>query len=228
MTSLSKLSILTLACAVGLLWGGSTLAANAIPAKRAEAARGRVVVLGDSLTAGYGLEPQQAYPALLQQKIDQAHLPFEVVNAGISGDTSAGGLRRIDWALRGGADVLIVALGGNDGLRGVSPAQTEANLRAIVKHAREKNPRISVILAGMQMPTNLGPEFVKTFSDLFPRIAEQMKTALVPFLLDGVGGDPALNQPDRIHPTAKGQRRIVENVWPVLEKALKERTSLGS
>jgi acyl-CoA thioesterase-1 len=225
MTSLSKLTFLTLAWALGVLWGGEALAANANPAKPADASRGRVVFLGDSLTAGYGLEPQQAYPALLQEKIEKARLPFEVVNAGISGDTTAGGLRRIDWALRGGADVLVIALGGNDGLRGVSPTQTEANLRAIVKRAKEKNPQISIILTGMQMPGNMGADFVQAFSTLFPRIAEQMNAALVPFLLDGVGGVAAMNQPDRIHPTAEGQRRLAENVWPVLERTLKARAN---
>lgn len=228
MTSLSKLTFLTLAWALGVLWGGEALAANAIPAKQGDAGRGRVVFLGDSLTAGYGLEPQQAYPALLQQKIEKARLPFEVVNAGISGDTTAGGLRRIDWALRGGADVLVIALGGNDGLRGVPPTQTEANLRAIVKRAKEKNPQISIILAGMQMPGNMGTEFVQAFSTLFPRIAEQMNAGLVPFLLEGVGGVAALNQPDRIHPTAEGQRKLAENVWPVLERTLKQRANGGS
>ncbi len=222
---MSKLSFLTLTCAVGVLWAGSSQAANAIPAKKDGSPRPRVIFLGDSLTAGYGLEPQQAYPALLQQKIDQAGLDFEVVNAGISGDTTAGGLRRIDWALRGGADVLVVALGGNDGLRGVAPTQTEANLRGIVTRAKEKNPAISIILTGMQMPANLGAEFVKAFSSLFPRIAQQMNAALVPFLLEGVGGVAALNQPDRIHPTVEGQRRIAENVWPVLERTLKERAN---
>lgn len=222
MTSFGKLTFLTLTWAVGVLWGGAALAANAIPANKTNA-RGRIVILGDSLTAGYGLEQQQAYPALLQKRIDDARFPYEVVNAGISGDTTAGGLRRIDWAMRGGADVLVVALGGNDGLRGVSPKQTEENIRGIVKRAREKNPAIAIVIAGMQMPANLGAEFVEAFSKVFPRLAKETDAALVPFLLEGVGGIAALNQPDRIHPTAEGQRKLAENVWPVLERTLKER-----
>ncbi|MGV3533131.1 MAG: arylesterase [Chthoniobacteraceae bacterium] len=221
MTSFGRLTFLTLTCAVGVLWGATALVANAIPAKKTDA-KGRIVILGDSLTAGYGLEPQQAYPALLQKRIDDAGLPYEVVNAGISGDTTAGGLRRIDWAMRGGADVLVVALGGNDGLRGVAPKQTEENIRGIVKRAREKNPAIAVVIAGMQMPANLGPQFVEAFSKLFPSLAKELNAALVPFLLEGVGGVAALNQPDRIHPTAEGQRKLADNVWPILERTLKE------
>jgi acyl-CoA thioesterase-1 len=204
------------------------VAANAIPARKPGAERARVVVLGDSLTAGYGLEPQQAYPALLQTRVDAAGLPYEIVNAGVSGDTTAGGLRRIDWAMRGGAEVLIIALGGNDGLRGVSPKQTEENIRGIVKRAREKHPTIAIVIAGMQMPANLGPQFVEAFSKLFPRLAEESDAALVPFLLEGVGGIVSLNQPDRIHPTAEGQRKLADNVWPVLERLLKDRQARAS
>lgn len=188
------------------------------------ATRGRVVVLGDSITAGYGLSPAQAYPALMQARIDAAGLPFEVVNAGISGDTTSGGLRRIDWALGRSAEVLIVALGGNDGLRGVPPKQTAANIAGIIQRARAKVPGIAVIVAGMQMPGNMGRDFVEEFRALFPRVAREHGAALVPFLLEGVGGVAKLNQPDLIHPTAEGQKRIAENVWPVLEKVLRERS----
>jgi acyl-CoA thioesterase-1 len=185
------------------------------------------VVLGDSITAGYGLpDPSQAYPALLQKKIDAAKLPYIVANAGVSGDTTAGGLRRIDWALGPGADVLIVALGGNDGLRGVMPKQTEENLTAIIQKARAKVPKITIIVAGMEMPGNMGKEYVDEFRALFPRVAETQKTLLVPFLLTGVGGIAELNQQDLIHPNATGQQRVADNVWAVLEKALQERTTL--
>ena len=182
-------------------------------------------MLGDSITAGFGLDRDQAYPAILQQKLDAAGLPFSVVNAGVSGDTTAGGVRRVDWALGPGADVLIIALGGNDGLRGISPKQTEENLREIIKRARAKAPEISVIIAGMEMPGNMGKEFVEQFRAVFPRVAAETSAALVPFLLEGVGGVPELNQADMIHPTPEGQKRVAENVWKVLEKVLKRETA---
>ena len=128
-------------------------------------------MLGDSITAGYGLNPTEAYPALLQAKIDAAGLSFEIVNAGVSGDTTSGGLRRVDWALSRGADVLIVALGGNDGLRGISPKQTESNLTGIVQKARAKSPGISIIIAGMQMPANMGPQYTAEFQAVFSKVA---------------------------------------------------------
>ena len=199
----------------------STLwAANEPVTNSGDKPRGRIVVLGDSITAGFGLDPAQAYPALLQQKVDAARLPFSVVNAGLSGDTTAGGLRRVDWALGGGADVLVIALGGNDGLRGLSPKQTEDNLLGIITKARAKSPGISVIIAGMQMPENMGREFVEKFSAVFPRVAGEAQVTLMPFLLEGVGGVPELNQADMIHPTPEGQKRVAENVWRVLEKVL--------
>jgi len=202
------------------LWtGGALWAADAAPAN----ARGRIVVLGDSITAGYGLDPEQAYPALLQEKVDAARLPFAVVNAGVSGDTTSGGLRRIAWALGPGADVLIVALGGNDGLRGISPKQSAENLAGIIQRARAKAPGIAVIVAGMQMPENMGAEFIEEFRAVFPRIAKENGAALVPFLLEGVGGVAALNQPDLIHPNAEGQKRVAENVWKRLEPTLAAR-----
>ena len=202
---------------------GSLWAANDLVTNSSEKAVGRIVVLGDSITAGFGLDRSQAYPALLQQKVDAAGLRFLVVNAGLSGDTTAGGLRRIDWALGGGADALIIALGGNDGLRGLSPKQTEENLLGIIQKARAKSPGISVIIAGMQMPENMGREFVDKFSAVFPRVAAEAGVTLLPFLLEGVGGVPELNQADMIHPTPEGQRKVAENVWRVLEKALAER-----
>ena len=192
-------------------------ALSAQDAGNANTAKKRVLILGDSITAGYGLDPQEAYPALLQKKIDAAGLPYTVKNAGVSGDTTAGGLRRIDWALgKEGADVLVVALGGNDGLRGISTQQTSDNLAGIIDKARAKNPAIKVVLAGMQMPQNLGEKFNDEFKAVFPKVAAEKKAALVDFLLAGVGGDDKLNQPDRIHPNAEGQRIVAENVWKVL------------
>lgn len=203
-------------------------AAEAATSTAPDGRRGRIVVLGDSITAGYGVDPAQSYPALLQAKINAKGLPFEVVNAGVSGDTTSGGLRRIDWALGPGADVLIVALGGNDGLRGVPPKQTAANLDGIIRRARTKLPGLAVIVAGMQMPANMGREFVEEFKALFGRVATAHRAAFVPFLLEGVGGVSRLNQPDLIHPTAEGQRLIAENVWSVLEKVLAERVGTAA
>ena len=181
-----------------------------------------IVCLGDSLTAGYGLpNPEaQAYPALIQDKIDAAKLPWRVVNAGISGDTTAGGLRRINWLLRQPIDILILALGGNDGLRGVDPAVTQENLIGIIERARARYPDIKIILAGMQMPANLGPAYQARYREIFPTVAKSKDCELIPFLLEGVGGDPDLNQPDMIHPTAEGQQRIAETVWGVLRPQL--------
>ena len=202
---------------------GSLWAANEPVTNASGKTPGRIVVLGDSITAGFGLEdPDQAYPALLQRKIDAAGLRYTVANAGLSGDTTAGGLRRVDWALGEGADVLIIALGGNDGLRGLSPKQTEENLLGIIKKARAKSPGISVIIAGMQMPENMGREFVEKFSAVFPRVAQEAGVTLMPFLLDGVGGVPELNQADFIHPTPEGQKKVAENVWRVLEGVLRK------
>jgi acyl-CoA thioesterase-1 len=165
----------------------------------------RIVILGDSITAGFGLDRSAAYPALLQSKVQAEGLHFEVVGAGVSGDTTAGGLRRVTWALGPGAAVCVVALGGNDGLRGVPPAQTEGNLERIIEAVRAKNPETVIILAGMQMPLNMGAEFREAFAAVFPRVAAKCKTLLIPFLLEGVGGKPEFNQEDLIHPNVEGQ-----------------------
>ncbi len=180
----------------------------------------RVVFLGDSITAGYGLDREQAYPALLQQRADEAGLRIEMVNAGVSGDTTAGGLRRLDWVLGRGADVLVIALGGNDGLRGLQPEQTQANLLATIEQAREKLPDVRIILAGMQMPANLGARYVEQFAAVFPAVAEQAEVDLLPFLLDGVGGVAELNQDDQIHPNAAGQEAIADLIWRTLRPLL--------
>ena len=203
---------------IGALWAAEPSTANG-----AAPARARVVVLGDSITAGYGIDPTEAYPALLQQKIDATGLPFTVVNAGVSGDTTAGGLRRINWALNGGAAILIIALGGNDGLRGISPKQTAENLAGIIQRAKARSPGVAVILAGMQMPQNMGQEYTAEFQGVFPKVARDSDVALVPFLLEGIGAVPELNQPDLIHPNVEGQKRVAENVWKVLEKIAQKR-----
>ena len=149
----------------------------------------RVVILGDSITSGYGLDVAEAYPALLGERYKESGKKVEVVNAGVSGDATAGGRRRLAWALgKQGADVLVIALGGNDGLRGIPPAENEANLRAIIGQARERQPDVLIILAGMQMPDNLGDAYQRAFAAVYPKVAEEEKVELLPFLLDGVGG----------------------------------------
>lgn len=186
-------------------------------------AKKTVLVLGDSIAAGLGVDPEEAYPALLQQKIDGAGLSYRVVNAGLSGDTTAGGLRRISWLLRQPIDVLFLELGGNDGLRGVPPEETQKNLEAIIRTVKEKNPAAKVIVAGMEMPATMGDEYRRKFRNSFVQAAQKTNAALLPFLLEGVGGKPELNQPDRIHPTPEGHRLIAEHVWKVLRPVLEQK-----
>ncbi len=180
-----------------------------------------VLILGDSLAAGYGVEREQAFPSLLQKKLETAKLPYRLVNGGVSGDTSAGGLRRIDWMLKQPVDVLILELGGNDGLRGIAPESTQANLQGIIDKAKQKNPAVRILIAGMQMPPNMGEEYTKAFSAVFPTVAKANQAVLLPFLLEGVGGKEELNQPDGIHPNPKGHAIVAETVWKVLEPMLK-------
>jgi acyl-CoA thioesterase-1 len=182
----------------------------------------RIVVLGDSIAAGYGVDPDEAYPAVLQRKIDEAKLPYTVVNAGLSGDTTAGGLRRIDWVLKQPIDILIIELGGNDGLRGLPVSETRSNLQSIIDRARSKYPKAKIIVAGMKMPANMGADYTTEFEKVFAEIADKNKTALVPFVLENVGGKAELNQPDRIHPTPAGHQIVAQNIWPVLQPLLKE------
>jgi acyl-CoA thioesterase-1 len=180
-----------------------------------------VVFLGDSLTAGLGLPADEAYPALIQRKIDEEHLDYEVVNAGVSGDTTAGGLRRLDWVLNGDVRVLVVALGANDGLRGLPPTEMKKNLSTIVATTRKKG--IDVVLAGMEAPPNVGPEYTASFRRVYRDIAMEQGVPLIPFLLQDVAGVAALNQADGIHPNEEGARRVAETVWPTLKKLLVKR-----
>ena len=180
----------------------------------------RVLFLGNSLTAGYGLSPDEAYPALLQARIDSLKWSVTIINAGVSGDTSAGGLTRLAWQLENPLDVLVVALGANDGLRGLPPTMTKSNLTQIIRQAREANPNVNILIAGMQVPPNLGPIFQEEFREVFPSVADEMDTELIPFLLEGVGGVTELNQSDGIHPNAAGQRRLADTVWEALAPVL--------
>jgi acyl-CoA thioesterase-1 len=184
-----------------------------------------VLFLGTSLTAGQGLErPDDAYPERIQEKIDSAGLRFRVVNGGVSGETSAGGLRRIDWLLRHPVAVLVVELGANDGLRGLDPAALRQNLLEIMRRARARHPDLSIMIAGMEAPPNLGPDYTRSFRRVFRDVAEAGEAALIPFLLEGVAGVPELNQEDGIHPTAEGHRIMAEHVWKVLGPSLEDRS----
>lgn len=186
---------------------------------------GTILFLGDSLTAGLGVQESQAYPELIQQKISAEHLPYEVINAGLSGDTTAGGLSRLDWILQKPIDILVLALGANDGLRGLPVEQMKANLQAIIDKVKAKNPQVKLVITGMQIPPNLGADYAAKFAAVFPELAKTNHAALVPFLLEGVGGHPDLNQADHMHPTAAGHEIVAENVWKILEPLLTKSAS---
>lgn len=183
----------------------------------------RILFFGDSITAGYGIDEDEAFPALIQHRIDSLGWNYKIVNGGLSGETSAGGLRRIDWMLRQPVDVFVLELGGNDGLRGVDLSTTKDNLQEIIDKVREKYPDATIVLAGMQVPPNLGQEYTEEFREMYPKLAQKNNTELVPFLLEDVGGDKELNQSDGIHPTAEGHKVLAENVWEVLKSILEER-----
>ena len=185
----------------------------------AAASRPRVVALGDSLTAGYGLAADQSYPSLLQGRLRAAGLEVDVVNAGVSGDTSAGGLRRVDWALDGDVRVLVVALGGNDALRGLPADDLQRNLAAIIERAQGRG--IAVILAGMEAPPNLGPVYTLAFRRVYRSLSDRYDVPLLPFLLDGVAGIAGLNQGDGIHPNAEGTVKVADNLWPLIERTVR-------
>jgi len=188
------------------------------PASRTDDERPKVVFLGDSLTAGLGLLDTESYPSLLQARMDQEGFQYEVVNAGVSGDTSAGGLRRLDWALQEDVRVLIVALGANDGLRGLSVAEMKHNLGQIIEAARAKN--VVVILAGMEAPPNYGAEYGTSFRQAYRDLAQQYRVLFIPFLLDKVAGQAGLNQADGIHPNPRGAAIVADTVWNVLKPLL--------
>jgi len=203
---------------VGLLRALLVVIVVSIPVTPALAVDRVIVALGDSLTAGLGVAADQAYPALLERRLRREGFAYRVVNAGMSGDTSAGGLRRIDWALRLHPDVVIVALGANDGLRGQPPEALRDNLTRIVERAQAAGAR--VLLAGMRVPPNYGDDYGRAFAGVYPAVANATGVPLAPFLLAGVAGNPRLNQADGIHPTAEGQRRIAEVLWPYLKPLL--------
>ncbi|GAB5528337.1 MAG: arylesterase [Roseivirga sp.] len=183
--------------------------------------RMKIVFFGDSLTAGYGLTMQDAFPHIIQQRIDSLGLPYEVVNAGLSGETTAGGINRIDWILKSKPDIFILELGANDGLRGLSPDQTKKNLSGMIDKVKASNPEAVILLAGMQMFPNMGQEYTEQFREAFPLVAKEKDVKLIPFILEGVGGDESLNQSDGINPNIEGHKIVAETVWYYIKPYLK-------
>lgn len=179
-----------------------------------------ILVLGDSLAAGFGLPPDQSFPSVLQRRLRDEGYPHRVVNAGVSGDTTAGGLSRLDWVMRQRVDVMLLELGGNDGLRGRDIGAMRGNLAKIIERAQARG--VTVVLAGMQMPRNYGQDYTRRYREVFPELAGKYQVALIPFILAGVALRPSLNQPDGIHPNAKGARMVADNVWKVLKGVLEK------
>lgn len=183
-------------------------------------AKGIILFFGNSLTAGYGIDPEDAFAGLTQKRLDSLGQNYKVINGGLSGETTAGGLSRLDWFLEEEPDVFVLELGGNDGLRGIQLSETKSNLLAIIDKVKAKFPNTKIILAGMQIPPNMGIEYAAEFSKIYPDVAKEKDVTLIPFLLVGVAGDPALNLPDGIHPTEAGHNIVFETVWPYVESAL--------
>lgn len=188
--------------------------------EQAELAKKTILFFGNSLTAGMGLEVDEAFPALIQKKLDSASLVFNVINAGLSGETTASGKNRLSWLLKQRIDVFVLELGANDGLRGIPLDETKKNLQRIINDVKAHNPKVIIVLAGMQIPPNMGIEYTNNFREIFPDLADENELALIPFLLKGVAGDPNLNQADGIHPTAQGQVIVANNVWDILKMVL--------
>ena len=179
-----------------------------------------ILFFGNSLTAAYGIDPEDGFPGLVQSRIDSLGLDYKVINGGLSGETTAGGLSRLDWFLEDEPYIFILELGGNDGLRGIQLSETKNNLLKIIDKVQSKYPETKIILAGMQIPPNMGQEYSKEFSELYPAVAAEKNVTLIPFLLDRVGGVPELNLPDGIHPTEEGHKIVAETIWPFIEAAL--------
>jgi acyl-CoA thioesterase I len=184
------------------------------------AARKNIIFFGNSLTVGYGVDPSDAFPALIQARLDSLKLPYRVINAGLSGETSAGGNSRIDWVLRQPLYIFVLELGGNDGLRGIPLSETTKNLQNIIDKVKRKYPSSKIILAGMQILPNMGEKYTSEFRTIFQQLAVRNKIYLIPFLLEGVGGVPGLNQQDGIHPNIQGHKIVAENIWKVLKPLL--------
>ncbi|AEI51752.1 arylesterase [Runella slithyformis] len=191
---------------------------TATPVKTAK----NILIFGNSLTAGYGLEPAESYPAQLQNRLDSLNLPYKIINAGVSGETTSGGNSRLDWVLKNPVDIFILELGGNDGLRGIPATETRKNLQSMIDKVKAKYPDAKIILAGMQVPPSMGKKYADEFRVIYPELAEKNNVELIPFLLENVGGEVKLNQKDGIHPNAVGAKIVAENVWKVLEGMLEK------
>jgi acyl-CoA thioesterase-1 len=223
-------TILTFALVVWILpgCGGNPPSEKKAPAAvedsavtSATATKKTILFFGNSLSAGYGLDdPKQAFAGLVQSRLDSLSLPWTVVNAGVSGETTAGGEGRIDWILKQPVDIFVLELGGNDGLRGIPVTETRENLQTIIDKVRSAYPNVKIVLAGMMVPPNMGPDYGKEFQKIYPELAAKNKVTLIPFLLEGVGGEPSLNLPDGIHPTPEGHRIVMETVWKALQPLL--------
>jgi acyl-CoA thioesterase-1 len=201
--------------------GQKTSAADTTKTAAPLTATKTILFFGNSLTAGYGVEPTQAFPALIQQKIDSMHLPYKVINGGVSGETSADGNQRIDFVLKQEpVDVFVLELGANDGLRGIALSETRKNLQLIIDKVKAKYPDAKLVMAGMQIPPNMGQAYAADFKNIFPELAKKNNMTLIPFLLAGVGGEARLNQQDGIHPTAEGHQIVAGNVWKALKGVL--------
>jgi acyl-CoA thioesterase-1 len=181
-----------------------------------------ILFFGNSLTAGYGVEPEDAFPYIIQKQLDSLVLPYQVINAGLSGETTAGGVGRIEWVLREPVAIMILELGGNDGLRGIDPGESMKNLQEIIDLAQAKYSDIQIIISGMEAPPNMGQEYVTVFRSIFRELSQVNDLPLIPFLLEGVGGEPELNLPDGIHPNERGHKIVAENVWAVLKNLVTE------
>lgn len=179
-----------------------------------------ILFFGNSLTAGYGLDPDLAFPNLIQKKLNKNYADYKVINAGLSGETSAGGLNRIEWVMSQPFDVFMLELGANDGLRGLPLESTKENLQGIIDKVKHKYPNVNIVIAGMMVPPNMGEDYSKEFIKIYPELAKKNDAALIPFLLDGVAGNPDLNLPDGIHPNVEGHKIVADNVWNVLKKVL--------
>lgn len=179
-----------------------------------------ILFFGNSLTAGMGLEVEQAFPALIQKKLDTVNKSFKIINAGLSGETTASGRNRLSWVLKQKVDIFVLELGANDGLRGIPLSETRKNLQEMIETVRDHNPEVKILLAGMQIPPNMGQDYTSEFKLIYPELAKKNDIELVPFLLQDVAGIPELNQADGIHPTVDGQKILAKNVWAVLEKML--------
>lgn len=179
-----------------------------------------ILFFGDSITAGYGIDTFDAFPSLIQEKLDYSGYEYRSVNAGLSGETSAGGLRRVDWILQQEVDIFVLELGGNDGLRGIDPADTKRNLQGIMDRVWEKYPDAIMVLAGMEAPPNMGEDYTNKFRSIYRELAEENEVIFMPFILEGVAGDPDLNLPDGIHPTEEGHKKIADNLWLLIEPLL--------